>query len=404
MRAWRAAARHYHSLFLILYQKLYQGVPESDDTSEIASVRAAARDALPLDLFTWETFQWAMAVVLTRQNRLPTRPGNAAEGELALMPVFDMINHEAGEITTDFLWGAGADVAAEESVASAEGKAAGANHDGSESACATPSEPDAGEGFLVMYAKRPFKSGEQLRMSYGPRSSADFLQASGFVPEGGSGAGEVVMLPLQLVLNSGDPLVGLKQRLLARMGIVTVDAARRDGTEEPADGGSATHLSYLLPLLPPVDATSEAQAVLSSQAPVDSRLRVFLQTATANKERLAVMMRRVLASDTASTRAGDDVDDSSVGPAALAMLASACRAVMETYPESTRTIERTRAALAVAEESKISGENNAAFRSRMIIRLRLREQEIVLSALDAAERLLSNIEIGCAGITIDDAD
>lgn len=52
--------------------------------------------------FTYDDFRWAIAVVMSRQNRIPKRGGREGEHVLALIPGWDMCNGRAGEITTYF--------------------------------------------------------------------------------------------------------------------------------------------------------------------------------------------------------------------------------------------------------------------------------------------------------------
>ena len=123
-----------------------------------AADRALMADALPLPLFTWEAFKWAMAVVVTRQNKVPTAEGVSSnhgeyDGELALTPVFDMLNHEAGRVLSDYAW-AGPTTKAETSATTTLNAATG----------------NATAGALILYAKRAYAKGEQLQMSYGARS------------------------------------------------------------------------------------------------------------------------------------------------------------------------------------------------------------------------------------------
>eukprot|EP00750_Incisomonas_marina_P008242 INCI15388.2.p1 GENE.INCI15388.2~~INCI15388.2.p1 ORF type:complete len:553 (+),score=92.72 INCI15388.2:163-1821(+) len=157
--------------------------------------------------FTWALFSWAIAVVMTRQNQIPiaadvapkTDDAASAEAptgeepsavdadeaapamELALVPLFDMVNHEeseAGRITSDF-------------------------------------KDDA----LVLYAKRNFKAGEQVRMYYGQRRSELFLQYSGFVPVDRTLDSMTIQLSLNQFFDAQDPLIKAKRVVLANCGL-----------------------------------------------------------------------------------------------------------------------------------------------------------------------------------------
>lgn len=134
------------------------------------------------ELFTYDTFIWALSAVYSRQNMVPSletiqtpeykalvsiiqkRQALQKEGKsdaelekqaaeiklpeaksvLALIPGFDMFNHEPGPGTSDFVF---------------EG-----NH-------------------LVLKSAKPLKDGEQAYMSYGDRPNAELLLQQGFVPD-----------------------------------------------------------------------------------------------------------------------------------------------------------------------------------------------------------------------------
>lgn len=122
----------------------------------------------------WEEFRWAVAAVMTRQNKIPMPSGSDA---YALIPFWDMANHEpGGAITTHF---------------------------------------DPERQALVCHAKRAYAAEEQVFIHYGSRSSADYLMYSGFVPD--SIPDDVVRLPIGL--STGDALYAAKALLLAHLDI-----------------------------------------------------------------------------------------------------------------------------------------------------------------------------------------
>lgn len=126
--------------------------------AELQELHARGVDAgIPVEL-TYHEFRWAMAVVMTRQNNLPV----SVVGTFALIPAFDMINHEAGEPTSDF------DKASEE---------------------------------LILYAKRSFPTGNQVYMSYGPRPPSQLFVYQGFVPS----PPDFEPVPLTVVLSRTTP-------------------------------------------------------------------------------------------------------------------------------------------------------------------------------------------------------
>jgi histone-lysine N-methyltransferase SETD3 len=101
------------------------------------------KDILHINAFTWDEFIWAMSAVGSRQNQVPQR-GHNALSEYALIPAWDMCNHDHGDLQT--FW----DV----------------NSDSTES-----------------HAMRAYKKGEQVYIFYGPRPNSDLLLHAGFVYE-----------------------------------------------------------------------------------------------------------------------------------------------------------------------------------------------------------------------------
>ena len=88
---------------------------------------------------TWELFRWALGAVSTRQNCIPMN--SQSDVALTLIPGWDMINHEHGNITTRF---------------------------------------DMESQRLVHYALRAFNHGDEITMCYGNCSNELRLLHSGF--------------------------------------------------------------------------------------------------------------------------------------------------------------------------------------------------------------------------------
>lgn len=109
----------------------------------IRSVETFKNSDFAIDKITWDTFKWCLGVVVSRQNNVPlTRDSNAESAlTLALVPAWDMMNHECGEMTTGF---------------------------------------DFLNDCLRFEAMRDFKVGEELTMCYGQRQNELFLMYSGF--------------------------------------------------------------------------------------------------------------------------------------------------------------------------------------------------------------------------------
>eukprot|EP01130_Rhizamoeba_saxonica_P017103 TRINITY_DN8136_c0_g1_i1.p1 TRINITY_DN8136_c0_g1~~TRINITY_DN8136_c0_g1_i1.p1 ORF type:complete len:471 (-),score=106.68 TRINITY_DN8136_c0_g1_i1:26-1438(-) len=101
---------------------------------------------LSRDSFTYEVFRWAFGTISCRKNQIPIigKDGNPVQA-LALIPIYDLFNHENGEtITAEFNM-----------------------------------ETNA----IECKAKRDFKAGEQIYMFYGHRTNNDLIVASGFAIE-----------------------------------------------------------------------------------------------------------------------------------------------------------------------------------------------------------------------------
>uniref|UniRef100_A0A6B2L3S4 protein-histidine N-methyltransferase n=1 Tax=Arcella intermedia TaxID=1963864 RepID=A0A6B2L3S4_9EUKA len=93
--------------------------------------------------FTYDSFGWAYSVTYSRQNQIYVEGSNKKlVPAFALIPVFDLMNHEnGGHITTNYIY-----------------------------------EKD----LLETTAKRDFKKGEEIKIFYGERPNVEFLINSGF--------------------------------------------------------------------------------------------------------------------------------------------------------------------------------------------------------------------------------
>ena len=129
--------------------------------NQIGDIPSASLETNPLldhDL-SWDVFRWGLSVVLTRQNYIPFLDSEGVESTAhVLVPVWDFMNHEEGELTTSF---------------------------NPESDC------------LEYYAMKPFVEGDEVTMCYGHRSQEQLLLYSGFVTESAS---EYDSIKLRLVV------------------------------------------------------------------------------------------------------------------------------------------------------------------------------------------------------------
>lgn len=150
-----------------------------------------AVSAILRDVFTYERYCWAVSTVMTRQNLIPSEDGSRMIH--ALIPMWDMCNHENGRITTDF---------------------------------------NATSNYCECYALRDFKKGEQIFISYGPRTNSDFFVHSGFVYMENKQDG----FKLRLGISKADSLQKERIELLSKLDLPTVgEFLLKLGTEPISD-------------------------------------------------------------------------------------------------------------------------------------------------------------------------
>ncbi|KAF7993010.1 hypothetical protein HCN44_005791 [Aphidius gifuensis] len=140
------------------------------------------------DVFTYEEYCWAVSTVMTRQNIIPSR--NDSQMIHALIPMWDMCNHEEGIITTDF----------------------NINSDTCE-----------------CYVKRSFNKGEQIFINYGLRTNSEFFVHSGFVYPDNKNDG----FKLRLGISKSDPLFNDRVNLLEKIGFTSSMTFLLENSSEP---------------------------------------------------------------------------------------------------------------------------------------------------------------------------
>ncbi|GFG32224.1 hypothetical protein Cfor_02037 [Coptotermes formosanus] len=169
----RNIARQY-AYFSTLFQK----------SSDPASV-------LLREVFTYEQYCWAVSTVMTRQNFVPSSDGGTMLN--ALIPMWDMCNHNNGKLSTDF------------------------NAEQNRSEC---------------MACRDYQAGEQIFISYGPRTNSEFFVHNGFVYPDNEHDG----LRLRLGISRDDPLQPERAQLLGRLGIPASGDFMLKKGPDPVDG------------------------------------------------------------------------------------------------------------------------------------------------------------------------
>ncbi|XP_015113456.1 actin-histidine N-methyltransferase [Diachasma alloeum] len=151
------------------FNQMFQTSGTSNDISQILK-----------DVFSYEEYRWAVSTVMTRQNIIPSK--NSGEMIHALIPMWDMCNHEEGVITTDF---------------------------------------NINSDMCECYVKREFKHEEQIFINYGPRTNSDFFVHSGFVYSDNRNDG----FKLRLGISKSDPLFQDRMKLLEKLQFSTTNVS-----------------------------------------------------------------------------------------------------------------------------------------------------------------------------------
>ncbi|RXG53413.1 Hexosaminidase D [Armadillidium vulgare] len=125
------------------------------------------------DYFTFDSYRWAVSIVMTRLNRIPA-PDSI--GQLGLIPGWDMANHEHGVFSTDF---------------------------------------DETKDSITCFAHRNFACSEQFCIYYGQRSNAEFFLHSGFVYKDNPSD----TYALKLGVSKSDPLYEEKSNFLSSVSL-----------------------------------------------------------------------------------------------------------------------------------------------------------------------------------------
>ncbi|KAF2366677.1 SET domain [Trinorchestia longiramus] len=176
-----SAVKHYRNIGrqYAYFYRLLRSLPE-------------ARDWPLKEYFTYDAYRWSVCTVSSRVNSIPAA-GAAAPPLLALVPLWDIINHRPGKMSTDFL---------------------------------------VEEGKLVCYACRDFRAGEQFCMHYGHRANAELFMLSGFVVPDNPYDYAVLRCPLPATDADG----ATKVSLLRLLGVEDGQALRLLVGEKPVTG------------------------------------------------------------------------------------------------------------------------------------------------------------------------
>ena len=140
------------------------------------ALRSLQLSDFPPTYCSYANFEWAVAVVMTRQNALPIRD----PPPLALVPLWDMCNHEPGKNTTTV-------------IARADG-----------------TDPE-----VESLAMKTFERDEPVTIFYGPRPNTQLLLYSGFVQEDN----QYDVVDIEVLMEGHASVAPVKVRLLNKAGI-----------------------------------------------------------------------------------------------------------------------------------------------------------------------------------------
>jgi hypothetical protein len=129
--------------------------------------------------FTWAHWKWVFCVILSRKNLMPGRSRTLHQ---TLCPLYDMVNHEPGDITAFF------------------------SHE---------------HGGIELNAKRDFEKGEEILMSYGKRSVTELTMYQGFFVESDSLV-DTATVQISIKSIAQDPLALLRVKMLQNLKICSI--------------------------------------------------------------------------------------------------------------------------------------------------------------------------------------
>ncbi len=173
----RSAVKH----FIVLHSALITGLPSAQQQASAAGLTPSS--------FTWSAYRWALSVVMSRQNMVPSAL-HEGKNTLAFVPGWDLLNHEDspdGKITTSFEGGSG-----------------------------SKHRAVVQSGTLHLTASRDFSSGEEVTMFYGRRPNRDLLQFSGFSLAANTWDAPLIEVPAPV---DSDPLAKVRRLILNNLGL-----------------------------------------------------------------------------------------------------------------------------------------------------------------------------------------
>lgn len=135
-------------------------------------------------VFCFDDYRWVVSTVMSRSNQIPVI--DKVEKMLCLIPVWDIINHKRGQVTTDY-------------------------------------DPETGE--LIFYTMESYEVDDQIFMDYGTRTTEEFFMFSGFVPSDNPHN----LITITLGVSNSDRLGSKRRELMQLMGLDIPLTARVSG-------------------------------------------------------------------------------------------------------------------------------------------------------------------------------
>ncbi len=160
---------------MMLYVRSVKTLDRAKKVTKI-NPKSARANPLIMNNISWDLFRWSMSVVMTRQNHIPYVDLMTSEVKEShtLIPMWDMMNHEGGKMTTLF-------------------------------------DPELDS--LEYRAMRAFEDGSEITMHYGDRSNEQLLIYSGFVSDSTNSSDDFIYT---VNINISDELTKIRNNIIGK--------------------------------------------------------------------------------------------------------------------------------------------------------------------------------------------
>lgn len=302
--------------------------------------------AIPVAEFSFARYMWAVSVVMTRQNEIPTDPRS-----LALVPVWDMCNHSPGTHTTSVVL-----------------------------------SPETRDIFVECDAMRDFKEGDPVTIFYGTRPNSELLLFSGFLQP--NNVYNKMIIPL--AIRRTDPLYNLKLRILEKAKVVVFPQNERLNSDWGEENVSASLKS---PETDPISAFKRRILDKSyvSTVPEDTASEWILKVTAKSDGFLSddgLALARVISMDKemlgSFLRSGNKLPmkpllNKAAESRALSLVIDAAKLAVERYEEQSENV--------TGNGSGNSGSPECSMQMRLIRQLVSEERQLLLRVIHAHQSL-----------------